>query len=344
MNKFILKTHRANDTSSLKRIQLFVNSHPNNNFFQSIHAFNIFYEAKNHKPIYFTVEENDALLGVLLVVVLKNGQNIKGFLSRRCIIIGGPLVNNNEEKLIDLLLDKLNSHIKKRAIYSQFRNDKVISDKLNQLFTKKGYVHTPHLNIIHDLSLSIGEQWEKIHKGRRKNINRAIRKGVIFRKAAGKQEFDKAYGLIKNTYRRIGLPLADKSLFEACYSQLTDQGIFNTFVADYEGEIISTRMVLCYNNTVYDWYAGSDDANLDKYPNDFMPWKVIEWGTQNGYEIFDFGGAGQPDKEYGVRDFKLKFGGQLFQNDRFEKVNNSLLFNIGKTAINITKGLRTWFI
>ena len=34
-----------------------------------------------------------------------------------------------------------------------------------------------------------------------------------------------------------------------------------------------------------------------------------------------FGGAGKPDKPYGVRDYKLKFGGQLVNWGRFEKVH-----------------------
>lgn len=35
-----------------------------------------------------------------------------------------------------------------------------------------------------------------------------------------------------------------------------------------------------------------------------------EMGVGNGYRLYDFG-TGRPDVEYGVRDFKAKFGGEL---------------------------------
>ena len=35
------------------------------------------------------------------------------------------------------------------------------------------------------------------------------------------------------------------------------------------------------------------------------------WGAENGYRLCNFGGAGKRDEEYGVRDFKAKFGGEL---------------------------------
>ncbi|RLI52815.1 MAG: GNAT family N-acetyltransferase, partial [Candidatus Thorarchaeota archaeon] len=46
-------------------------------------------------------------------------------------------------------------------------------------------------------------------------------------------------------------------------------------------------------------------------PNELLMWHILRWGVENGYRVYDFGGAGKPDEEYGVRDFKAKFGGKL---------------------------------
>lgn len=329
----LLKTYTKPDLSAFNRIQKFVECHCDNNFFQSVYAFNIFFEAKNHSPIYLTVEKNGELMGVLLAVIIKNGGFIKGFFSGRCVVWGGPLANNNDPDAINLLLQNLNTQIKNKAIYTQFRNNKPCSDKLKSIFRRNNYSYSSHLNIIHDLSLPIKEQWHNVHKGRRKNINRAIRQGVIFKKVISKNEFDKAYALIKSTYKRIKLPLADKCLFDTSFAQLIEHGVFKTFVAVYKNKIISTRMVLCYNKTIYDWYAGTDENHLNKYPNDFMPWKIIEWGSLNGYKIFNFGGAGKLNKPYGVRDFKIKYGGTLVEHGRFEKIINKLFYKIGQIGI-----------
>ena len=51
-------------------------------------------------------------------------------------------------------------------------------------------------------------------------------------------------------------------------------------------------------------------------------------------------GAGKPDDGgYGVRDFKLKFGGELLELGRYVYVSNPLLFNIGKLGVKLMKKL-----
>ena len=53
---------------------------------------------------------------------------------------------------------------------------------------------------------------------------------------------------------------------------------------------------------------------------------------------FDMMGAGKPDDGgYGVRDFKLKFGGELVEFGRNIHVCNRLLFSIGKLGVKIMK-------
>ena len=51
-------------------------------------------------------------------------------------------------------------------------------------------------------------------------------------------------------------------------------------------------------------------------------WYPIEWGSLNGYDIFDFGGAGKVGEKYGVRNFKSQFGGKEIQNSRFISINS----------------------
>ena len=66
--------------------------------------------------------------------------------------------------------------------------------------------------------------------------------------------------------------------------------------------------------------------HLNKYPNDFLIYHILQWGRENEYKVFDFGGAGHPDEEYGVREHKLKFGGDLVSFGRFQKVYNSTIY------------------
>jgi lipid II:glycine glycyltransferase (peptidoglycan interpeptide bridge formation enzyme) len=145
---------------------------------------------------------------------------------------------------------------------------------------------------------------------------------------------------VESTYNRVKLPMPDRTLFTESYQQLSKQNILKTFVAVSKKEIIACRMVLCYGDVVYDWYAGASDKHLDKYPNDFLPWKVMEWGSLNGYKYFDFGGAGKPNMPYGVREHKLKFGGELVEFGRFEKVHKRALMKIGELGLIFYKYIK----
>jgi lipid II:glycine glycyltransferase (peptidoglycan interpeptide bridge formation enzyme) len=66
-----------------------------------------------------------------------------------------------------------------------------------------------------------------------------------------------------------------------------------------------------------------------------MPWQVFLWGKKEGYRMFDFGGAGKPDVAYGVRDYKKKFGGQVVNYGRFEKIHRPFLYRTVKAGFNV---------
>ena len=112
------------------------------------------------------------------------------------------------------------------------------------------------------------------------------------------------------------------------------------FGAFDDAELIGVRLELCYKGLIYDWYAGSDDQFKNRYPNDFLPFHILFWGKENGFDKFDFGGAGKPDKPYGVREHKLKFGGELVNFGRYEKIkstHNHVFFESGVSLASICK-------
>jgi serine/alanine adding enzyme len=330
-----------NESLGTSKIESFLINEKSNVVFQSLKIFNVFRKVKNYEPFFVIIEnKQNKLQGILLAVIQKEHSGFLGTFSSRSIILGGPIILNKNPVVLDLLLKKYNETIKRKVIYSQFRNLREFSSLEKEVFKKRGFIYEAHYDIIHELTRSVEEQWMCLHKGRRKNIRRAERMEVKFREIQNNSEFEKVYALVKDTYQRVKLPLPDKSLFIESYKNLTNSSVLKVFVAVYNDEIIATRMVLCYNALIYDWYAGTSDKHLDKYPNDFLPWKVMEWGSLNGYKTFDFGGAGKPGVPYGVRDHKLKFGGELVEHGRFEKIHCPILFQLGKIALKLYKKIR----
>lgn len=73
------------------------------------------------------------------------------------------------------------------------------------------------------------------------------------------------------------------------------------------------------------------------YPSVLATWAGIEYAAKNGFEYFDFMGAGKPDESYGVREFKSKFGGELVSYGRFLYVYKPLVYKLAKCYFDVLK-------
>lgn len=311
------------------------------NIFQTPEVYQSYKSTKKYEPIFLAVaNDKNELLGVLLAVIQKEHSGFLGNFSARSIIWGGPLVKDNNPEVLDLLLKEYKKIIKGKAIYSQFRNLWNWNETEKQIFKKHGFNYEAHLDILIDLSKSEDELLMEMHNGRRKNIRRAERIPLDFAEIVEENEFNKCILLIEDTYKRVKLPCPPKSFFYNTDEKLKPINGLRKFAAKFGNEIISTRFVLCYKGLVYDWFAGTDDRFLDKYPNDFLPWKIMLWAKKSGYDTFDFGGAGKPNVTYGVRDYKMKFGGKLVEFGRFEQVHKPFLMKLGQLGMNIYKKIK----
>jgi len=114
-------------------------------------------------------------------------------------------------------------------------------------------------------------------------------------------------------------------------------GFLKAFGAFYDDKPIGARLELCFRDVVYDWYAGSDLRYKNRYPNDYLPYNIMLWGKDNGYRLFDFGGAGKPGVPYGVRDHKIKFGGDMVEFGRFQKVNDRVVYKLAEKLVGSIK-------
>jgi lipid II:glycine glycyltransferase (peptidoglycan interpeptide bridge formation enzyme) len=285
----------------------FVYNHPKGNIFQTSSMFKVFKKAKGYEPFRFWVKNSGKILGVLQGVIIREKDGLIGDLSSRAIIQGGPLVLGDKQSVAKELIKKFDNQVKDRVIWSEIRN---LTDNRLMLDSINNYQYEDHLNFLIDISKSEEELWQKVRPTRRRNITRGLKSNrmVILK---GEKQTSYFYRLLVNTYMRVKVPLADESLFKAVSEELVPKGLAKMFFAksgysNYTGG----RLILIYKDTLYDWYAAARDSQMNKYPNDFLVWKVLQWGRENGYKVFDFGGAGKPGVPYGPRDFKRQFGGE----------------------------------
>jgi lipid II:glycine glycyltransferase (peptidoglycan interpeptide bridge formation enzyme) len=311
----------------------FVHNHPLGNIYQAPEFYDMIKRTKNYKPFVLFVKEANELKGVLQAVFMKEGAGLKAKLSARAIIVGGPLIKNNAEYILNYMLKEYDVIVKDEVIYSQIReiHELTFSDTL----IKYAFNEELRLNIVVDLTQTAEQLWNNVHHKRRNEIRRAEKNMVSVKVIENLGDVERGFQILKEVYQRAKLPLADKSLFINCFTYLspTNNAIF--YGAYHENNLIGVMFTLCYKDRIIDWYAGSSSEHYDKNPNDIIPWRAILDAKEKGFKIFDFGGAGKPDVEYGVRDYKKKFGGEFIELKRFQKIHKPRLMELGKIGLKV---------
>ncbi len=286
---------------------------------------------------YMIIDTSGSIRAYCIGSVFSEFHGIRKFLTTRAVIRSGILYDCREA--LDFLLFNINKDLRRSAIYIRIPvNNHNIKD--NDIFSKHRYIYEPHINYIMDLSKGTDHLWKTLHPTRRKQINRGLRRNIKAEIATDIQDIAPYYKILLSTYLKAGLPLMDMSYFKRIIEEfsLTKQLVVVRILKDHE--LIAHRIVLAYNKTLYDWFAGSNSQFHDHYPNDIAVWEILRWGSINGYKYFDFGGAGNPNSKYGVRDFKRKFGGNLIDIGLMSRINQPGKFLI----LTIFRKIWSYFI
>ncbi len=314
----------------------FVKNHPLGTVFQTPEMYECYANAES-QPNIIVAEENGQIVGVLASVLLKE-KGIKGCMSVRSIVTGGPIAKNNDKYIIEQLLLAYDTYAHKVAIYSQFRNQFSLLEYCD-IFRNAGYVFEPHLNFI--IPTDTEETlWNRIGKGRKKQIKKAQQNNLKVEAYEDdiltEELIEKGYMVIRDVYHRANLPLADIQLIKQAAMQ---QLLVMFVVRNTEDEILGCRFGLKYKTNLYGWYAGSCTKYYKLFPNDILIWETLRWCSEHGYDTFDYGGAGSPNKPYGVRDFKAQMGGELVNFGRYEKHHKPCLMWIATLGYKIYRVL-----
>jgi len=320
----------------------FVYKHSKGTIFQTPDLYEVYRNTKNYTPLFIgTKDKKDEIVGILLSVVQQEFSGPLKSLSSRCVTWAGPLIKEDldeNEKLdvLDFILKEQNRMAKKKAIYMQFRNlwD---TNWMRLTFEQNGYEYEERLDILIDITKKEEELWSDMTKNRRKGIKRAMKQSQEFFEFPSNESLDEFYQTIEETYDNVKIPLADMSYFTTARTILGPKDMVKYFCVKKETELLATRIVLTYKGMIYDWYAGSSQEGKKNYANEFLVWNMLLWGNNNGYKVFDFGGAGKPGVEYGPREFKRRFGGDFVQYGRYNNIFKKTTMKIAKMGLKILK-------
>lgn len=297
--------------------------------FQSPRFLHFFNSAVGFSATSYAVEDDD-LIKALAVVTVQAGKGPAGIFSRRQIVYGGPLVCDDCPDALDLLLKAIDADVPGGVIYTEIRN---LSDysALREVFIGNGYEYVPYLNYRVD-TCNRETMTGRVSSSRLRQIRKARQQSVTCTEAQDSNEVRLFYLLLKELYgRKLHKPLPGEDFFVQFYKQ----NLGKYLLVRHEGQIIGGVMCpVLQGRALYEFYiCGRDDIRGDLYPGVVATWSAMEYASGNCIPLFDFMGAGKPDEQYGVRDFKARFGGELVEYGRYLKIRRPLLYKGGKAAL-----------
>ena len=330
--------------------QALVEQSPYATWFQTKEAYE-FYAANKEEmtPFAIGVEEDGHLTGVIVGYTTQEKNPIKQLFTCRSIIIGGPLLDEHiSSNALSALLEMIGKEstgvadlqpagrsTAKRStglspIYIETRNFHDYSPG-KEVFETCGFLYQPHYDIhVHcNTTHTMSEQ-------RIRQVKKAVKNGAEISEAQSEQEIRDWYRILSHLYRtKVRTPLFSEEFFLQFYRN----GVGKYLLVKYQGKVIGGMMCpILKNKAIYEWYVcGLDEEYRDQYPSVMATHAAIEYAKQNSLPLFDFMGAGQPDIPYGVRDFKMEFGGELVEHGRFLCVRKPLLFRIGRLGVRWLK-------
>lgn len=326
----IITNYKQIDRNSWSK---FVKHHPHGNVFQTPEMFAIYQRATNIQPYAIAAVKDGDIEGILVAQLICNGGKLAAWFTCRSIIIGGPLAKESDPTIIDELIKAYKAILPSKTIYSEIRPI-YDSAQLFQQLSNKNWKRLGHYNIILPLNNDIDTLYNQMHKERKRNVQTAIKNGLICKEIFDPENIREIVFLIKKTYARKHVPISYLDMFEQVLKIIGDYAhFFACFTPN--GKMIAGQLRLCYNEMVYAWFAGSDEEYLKLRPNDFLMWNVISWAKKENYTLFDFGGGGEPGVEYGVRDYKMKYGCEIYDYGRMQYLHRPMIYYIAQKAYKL---------
>lgn len=325
----------CNDEVDIKLWELLLNKSKFSSPFQTPS----FFELLKSIPIYsadvFAVQTGDSYT-CLAVVAIQKESGLKSYFSRRGIVYGGPIINEATDKELSYLLEETKRRLKGKVIYIETRNFFDYSSHADSFINSK-WIYEPYLNVRLNLEgYSKDKLISLIKYNRRREIRLSTQNGATYHLCTQEEEIYEVYKILHELYRKnVKKPLPPFDFFLKFYKS----NILKVFIVTHKNKIIGGSFCpVLHNRGLYTYYyCGLRNYQRQIYPTHLAVFAALEYAIENNIPVVDFMGAGNPDIDYGVRQYKLEFGGELVEEGRYLKILNPFLYNIGKVGLKALK-------
>lgn len=317
-----------------------VEDSPSSNIFHTREFIDCLAASPKYVPHTFFLLEDGRPIACLIAVQTKVLASFPRFSSRSVVLGGIACARGVSERFLNKhigeLMQAYDESMSTQTLFTEIRN---LTDQTSRIIalTRRGYKFRPHLNYLVDLRQGESAIWEGFSGDHRRMLKRAEKAGLETFDLSEPAQIDTFHKLVSRVYYEAHVPVLAKAVFQEAWLRLAPLGRLRITFAKHDGQLVAARAALLYRGRVFDWFAGSSPEGDKLNANALLVWEMIGWGCRNGFETFDFGGAGDPNVEYGVRDFKSRFQGQLVNFGRFVKIYSAARFRVGEAAYGLLR-------
>ena len=325
----------VNDDIKLDSWNEFLQKNEFRNPFQSPEGLKFFRSLDSMTVDVHAVAKDAGEISALILVTVQQESGFKRHLSQRGIIYAGPMLTDEESAKV--LVEHLQAYYKKKAIYLETRNFFDYS-KYAEVFKGSGWEYIPWLNF-HLTTDEEAPMRKRMSSSRLRQVKKGIKNGAEFQEAKSVADVKAFHSILQELYeQKIKKPLPKWDFFERFFE--SDMGKY--LLVYFEGKVIGGIMCpVQKNGAIYEWYiAGKDTEFKDQYPSILATYAAMDYGVQHGLKYFDFMGAGAVDEDYGVRDFKARFGGEEVEHGRFKIILDKARYKLGETGLKILSKIK----
>lgn len=312
-------------------------------FFNSRELFDNYASLEGYDPLYLLAYENDALVGHWLFVIMQQAKHIPTVFVSRCVSYGYPDISSTTDQInvLHAMLSTLTELLHHKVLYVEIRQVSY-HEAFTPLFIQHHFHPIEWLNVVNQLPKTIEEAYKKLHNGKRRQIKNNERSGLLVRPAGSLNEVLAFVHVLQQRYAHLAKPLPPVNFFTQFFEITCKQGHGVILVAIYQNKILGGMLCPKDDSTLYEWYISSDNTTYHHItPGVSITWGAICYAIENNISRMDFMGAGVASKPYGVRNFKLCFGGDLIPVLRYQYKTSPLAYFMIHTILS---PFRNWLI
>jgi hypothetical protein len=236
--------------------------HPKGSVFHTSAMIAVLQAAKGIRPLPLAAAaDNGEILALLVAARVQTLADVLGEVSSRSVWYAEPLCSGTPrgiEALCGLIADH-DRLMRGRVLFAEVRPLNAARPGRVAL-EQYGHEHLDYLDYVIDTTLSRDVLWKNMRHSAYTNIRKCERLGLKIRHVDEPASIDVLYGVLKLTFARANVPLADRSRFDAALKILQPLGMLE-LAAIYDGETpLAAAAMLLWNLQVFSWYCGSERA------------------------------------------------------------------------------------